>query len=247
MIKNFLTLVVLLSLLPVQAEIKPEQQRLITVTGSSSLRATPDKVSIRFAIENLDKNAKKARAENDKVSSVVLNSLRKAGIAQQKIKVESFNINEKFEYNSKIRQRESLGYQAIREVKVEIYGEGLGKEKSLSDKTSAIVKLITQGGSNRINEVKFGLADDSEIKQKALKQAVSDARDKATVMLEAVNAKLGKIQSISEMNLANKPIYQRKLSMLMAADVESSGSEQSSYSEGELDIRASVSTVFEIE
>lgn len=218
--------------------------RLITVEGEASSLVSPDKATVRFSVVSTAKDAAKARKANAKSAESSLKAVRKLKIPEQKIHLESFTIHEDYKYNQAKRENELLGYKARRSFRVELETVDFSADTSLSELLAELIAEIFESGSNELDGVEFGLVNSTEHKNKVLKEAVANAKSKATEMLQALDAELGAVQKLSESS-SYQPVRRfASLSKSLAMAAEAS---PEAYSEGDLEIKANVSAQFLIE
>ncbi len=221
-----------------------EEHRTVSVSGTAKLKSAPDKATVRFAIKNVNKVAEKARLENNQVSKNVLNAVRDLGIPENKIHLENLSIQEEYEYNGKTN--ELKGFAAYRTFSVDVERPDIGS-KTLSEKIADLVAAVVSNGSNRLENVQFGLIDQSKLINQAQVIAMKNARDKAENILKAIGAELGKAQTISESSNF-EPYPRAYMAKTMAFDAGNAAPQSTpeSFSEGDLEVSATVNASFEI-
>ncbi len=220
-----------------------EHTRTISVSGTAKLKSAPDKASVRFAIKNVNKAAEKARLENDEIAKKVLNAVRDLGIPEKKIHLENLSIQEEYQYNGKTN--ELKGYAAYRTFNVDIEKLDIGS-KTLSEKIAEVVAAVVSNGSNRLENVQFGLIDQTKLINEAQVIAMKNAREKAENILKAIGAELGKAQTVSESSNF-EPYPRAYMAKTMAYDAGNAPeSTPESFSEGDLEVSATINASFEV-
>ncbi|MBT6842396.1 MAG: SIMPL domain-containing protein [Candidatus Melainabacteria bacterium] len=235
--KKLICIAILFLGLNVQAE--EAKDRIVTVTGKSTIKVDPDKATLRFAIVNLEDKAEQAREKNELTAKKVLNSVRALGIDEKLMQLESMQINEEKKYNSKTRTYDFEGYKATRVFVVELH-----KLDLLSDTIAAVVS----NGSNELINVGYGLQEPDIIKKRALKKAMRDAIEKTDLILSTLDAKRGDLVRADELSNNYIGYPQRsnfKTARLMSMSAEAVA-EDDSYAQGQIEVEASVKTVFAI-
>jgi len=104
-----------------------------------------------------------------------------------------------------------------------------------------VLDALTTAGVDSLDGVSYGLKDSDAADDRALKQALERARQKAEMMADTLNVDLGDVVSIEE---TTAPRYQPQM-MMRASAAESSDS--SEYRSGEISIDAGVSVSWEID
>jgi uncharacterized protein YggE len=208
------------------------EKTTINVSGQSTIEATADEVSVYVGIETLKDTAELSKNENSVISERVLKELAYI-INKDDIETSSYNIYPEYNWNN--GQQELKGYRTINVLKV--------KTKDFS-KVGRIVDVSINNGANNVQSINFELSQEkqNEIKTQAISKASEDARIKAQATAQGLNAKLGKVKSVSvsDYNYNPYPYY-----MLGAAmDVEQAVSTE--ILPKDLEVRASVNVVFEL-
>lgn len=226
-----------------------EDPRTISLAGESSVSSAPDMAVVDFTIETENLVFKKAREENAQISAKVLNAVRKIGLTEKNINLKNLNVNEWREYDQKERKSVFKGYKANRNFQVNIYDRNLKANETLSEKIAQVVNAASESGITRLGSVSYGIEDDYELKNKALAQAVLNAKEKATIMLNGLGAKLGKVKNVSENTYSPKPYVKTYARMAMSMDAAESSPMPSpeAYSEGDMSITSKVNVTFFIE
>jgi uncharacterized protein YggE len=226
---------------------KDDIKRSISVSGKSVIQASPDMAVIRFAILNTNKEPEKARLENTRVAGLILDAVRAFGVPDKKINLESLEIAEDFRYNPKTNANDSLGFKAIRQLKI-VLELPAADSKELSNKLSDLVALVVSKGSNQLQSVEFGLIDSAPLLEQALNMAVANAMQKAERMLEPlVGVKLGKVITLSEQTQMRPPVFARSHNLMLAGAPMADSADHASFSAGNLEVEANISAVFEID
>jgi len=241
MMRVFSTLLVLLmAIQPVCAhEFPPSLPRVIEVHGMAKKKFSPDQAVCNFSVISDAKTAEEARTKNEQNSKNILNGIRKLGIADAEINLESFSINEDMEYNQKEQKYNFKGYKAVKNISVEL---------SNFELLAKVISLITQNGTNTLNHVNYRLKNPEQYRISLLKEAVLNAKNKAETMLLAANAKLGSVQRIMEGNSCDS--LPRPMPVMMMAtkarDMDSNESSSEAYSAGTVEMTVNVQAVFNI-
>ncbi len=171
-----------LVILPAMAQPISESTRTIHVTGEGTLQLQPDMATVRFGIVTVDESPEAARRRNAEASAEAMNAVRELGVADRKMKLETLRLQPHREYNPTTRRTEEKGFEAVREVVVDL--EDL-------DRLPELITRIVQKGANRLNGIAYDLKDRTTARNEALRLAVLHAREKAALMAETLGASLG--------------------------------------------------------
>ncbi|NEX47363.1 SIMPL domain-containing protein [Pseudotabrizicola algicola] len=201
----------------------------ITVTGEGVVDGVPDIATLSLGVTTMGDTAAAAMAANTASLDAVMARLKAAGIADRDMQTTNLSINPNWTgYDNGTRQRID-GYTASNQLTVRIRDlDGLG----------AVLDAAIQDGANTLNGLSFGLSEPRPAMDAARKAAVEDARARATLLVEAAGAKLGRIVSISEGGgySVPQPMFRQSAEAVGAVPVAA----------GEVATSASVTIVFEI-
>jgi hypothetical protein len=207
--------------------------RTVSVSGEGTVTAQPDEATVRFGIVTNAPTAEHARAQNAEASARAMNAVRDLDVPDEKIRMETLQLRPRREYNRETRQHEDKGYDATREVVVDV------------DDLEVIPELIArvvQEGANRLRGIRYGLSTRDEIRNDALRKAAQAAQAKARLLAETLGAQLGPVQSISEQNV-NVPMPRVQMTMARA-EASQAAPEPDAYAAGEMEVDASVQVTF---
>lgn len=164
----------------------------ITVSGTSSVYATPDKASISFSVVSQDKNLSTAKQKNDVVLKKVTEVFEKYKIAQKNISIGRLNMYPRNTYRND--RPEFLYYEINQDISVTI---------DKLDTYEAFLTQLLDAGIDRINNVEFSVQDINKLKNDARTAAVKAAEEKAALLCAAAEnggkkLSVGKIIRINE-------------------------------------------------
>ena len=162
----------------------------ITVTGSASKIVKSDSAKLSFSIRTRKINQKEAFAHLKKQTPEVIEYLKEKGITKYDIKaMNGYNI---YRQNDKgYSTNEIIAYEASQNI--EIKSKDVLKIKEIS---IDIQNLIDKGVKIEVYSPEYFYSDLASIKVDLLKEAGLDAKQRASSMLEATNAKVGKVKSM---------------------------------------------------
>ncbi len=207
------------------------EKRHIEVSGEAHVRVEPDMATVVFAVVSSGDDAAEVRRDNEERSARALDTVRALGISESRIRMHSLRLRPVREWDSSSREYRDRGYEAVREVHVEVHDLGILAE---------LVASVFEAGANRLDRVSYDLRDRSEAADEALRAAVEDAERKAHVIATALGVEVGRVHSVSEQRFS----FPRP--MMRTADVESVAADEAAYAAGEIEITASVNAVFEL-
>lgn len=204
--------------------------RQIQITGTGSVAAVPDMATITLGVVTQGISGKDAlRANSDQLARVFAD-LAEAGIDERDIQTSGLSLQPDWDHNADRRQQPLIvGYTARNGVTVRVRDlEILGD----------VLDDVVSSGANQFNGLTFGVTNPTPLQNEARVSAVKDAEARATLLVTAAGANLGKVLNISEGG-AVRPQMMRS----MAMDMAESGVPVAA---GEVDLRASVTVTYEI-
>lgn len=158
--------------------------RTITVDGSGSVVAVPDRASFDFGVTTQAATAKDALARNSAAAAAVIAALKAAGVASADLQTAGVSLSPQTNANGTA----IVGYQAFDSVSAAI---ALAKAGPLVDAAVA-------AGADSVSGPNLTVADQSAEYRQALAKAVADAKSKAQTLADASGLTLGAVQSVSE-------------------------------------------------
>ena len=207
----------------------------VTVLGEATADAVPDQATIRFGIVTRAEDPEEARRLNAEAARRAMNEVRALVPDERKIRLESLRLQPAREYDPDTRRYIDLGFEAIRDVVVEV--EDL-------DELPTIVARIVQQGANRLHSVTYELENQDMVLNLALERALLNAREKASLMANTLGAGLGRVLQIEEQPGSTPgPVVRQAMMETMAAS-KVADPEPEAYAAGELEVRAVVEVVF---
>lgn len=232
------TLLFLILLLPATSFAQVENNstyRSVTVSGEGVIEAIPDKATVRFGIVTRHEDPEEARKQNASTSKEAMNAVRELGVDERKLRLAALRLQPVREYNPETRRPEDKGFEAVRELIVEI--EDL-------DVLPTLIAQVVQKGANRLNGLTYGVKNEDGYRDQALIEAVSRARQKAELMASTLGAELGHVIKIAEQSFSMPmPMVRMDDSNFMMAKAEAAP-EPEAYAAGEMEVKAVVQVVF---
>lgn len=214
------------------------QQHTVSVSGEGIIKVEPDMVSVRFGVVTRDEDPVKARRLNEEAAAKALEAVRNLGVEERKIKVTVLQLNEIREYDRERRRQIPVGFEATRQVVVELDN---------IDTLPQLIAQVTQHGANRLFGLSYDISNREQARNDALRKAVSNAREKALVITESLDVKLGKVTRVSEERFDFPgPIPVRAMMMEQRDQMLDAGAPEA-YAAGEIEVRTNVQVVFTLE
>ncbi len=178
----------------------------ITVTGSASVKGTPDRAEFSFGVETQGETSSEALDRNSKAVQKVIDALKSSGIAADDIQTQQVSVSPRYgEDGQKI-----VGYTATNSVSTTV--QDLAKAGS-------VVEAAVAAGANQVYGPTFSISDQSELYSDALTKALDDARVKATAIAGAAGVQLGGVVAVVEGSSYGPPIPVAEAATGAAQDV----------------------------
>jgi uncharacterized protein YggE len=152
----------------------------ITTNGQSTIKATPDLVSIYFTVDTNGSTAQEAKDKNAEIVDNVITGLIKNGIKREDITTENFNIWPEYDWTES--GQVFKGYRATHSIRVQL-------DSNKMDDAGEVIDIGVDNGA-LISYINFELSTEKQNEYKA--QALSDATKDAKVKAESIASGLGK-------------------------------------------------------
>jgi uncharacterized protein YggE len=175
---------VVLFALPAGAQ-APEGGRTITVTGTGSVTAVPDRAEWSFGVQTDAPTGSEALRRNSAAIAKVVAALKAAGVADSDLTTEQVSLYPRTSPDG----TEVIGYTATSSVRAVI--------RDIS-KAGAIVDAATAAGANQIFGPTLTVSDTETLYRQALDEAFAQAGERAARLAKTAGASLGRVISITE-------------------------------------------------
>lgn len=172
---------------------EPRAQALpaIVVNGNAQIEANPDAATVRLGVVRQENSAQAAQEQANRAVQAVLAEITKLGIPAQRIQTSRLTLSPVYapprpEFRDAPR---IAAYSASNIISVEL------------DNLAQVGPVIDAGlrtGTNQLEGVQFRLKNDLPVRERALREAVTEARQKAETMADALGVRLNGVQEASE-------------------------------------------------
>jgi len=202
---------------------------VMTTTGRGAVSVVPDLAIISVGVEVQAPTADRAMRLNSARMKDVFAALRLAGVAKSDMQTDQLSL---------YPQRENLVRNQTSAQKITGFSASNQIEVTVRDlpRLGAVLDALTKAGANRIQGIRFALANPVPALDRARVQAVGDAQRKAALYAKAAGLTLGAILSIDEAGSNQGQISLRQSVMSAAVPI----------AEGELSFSASVTIRFNL-
>lgn len=181
--KSMIALVLILTSAVACAQDVP---KVISVTGSATVSATPDVADITAGVETFAASPTEAKAEADKTSNAILDAIRKAGIPAADIQASQISANMVYKRDS---QRIVEGFTASRHFAITVHD---------LRKAGPVYDAAVAAGANVLSGPSFRSSESRKFKDQARRMAVDAAREKARLLASQAGVGVGPVRKIEE-------------------------------------------------
>ena len=211
---------------------------IVSVTGEGTARLVPDMAVMTLTVMRQEKTARGALDANNSAMAAVLAAMRADGIEERDLQTSGFSIDPQYFYpdrkNNEPTEPVITGYRVMNSLTVRI--------RDL-DKLGAILDKSVSLGVNQGGQIMFTNDDPSTAVAQAREAAMKDAVSKATTLVEAGGAALGRITQINEQQFRPQPMPVARAEMALKASADAAVPVAS----GENAYRVHVNVSFEID
>ena len=184
----------------------------ITVKGSGTVDATPDRASFDFGVTTNGATADQALSRNSSEARTIIDALKKAGVDSSDIQTTQVSL---WPQTSSDGTR-ITGYQASNSVQVTA---ALGKSGELVD-------AAVGAGANNVDGPSLDTADKASLYNAALKKALGAAREKAQAIAAATGLTLGTVLKVHEGGAPTPIVYGEALAARASAPPIEAGTQK---------------------
>ncbi|MBL8551043.1 MAG: SIMPL domain-containing protein [Hyphomonadaceae bacterium] len=206
---------------------------LLTVSAEGEAEVAPDLANISLGVVTEGQTAAAAMQANAQRMAALVQSLRRAGVAERDVQTANVSVNPQYVYGDGVPPR-ITGYQASNTVNVRV--------RNLANLGRTVDAAVAAGG-NTINGVSFSIDDPEPVLDRARRQAVQRARARANLYAEAAGMRVNRIISISEAGAAPPMPYPVPM---MMAERSVAAQVATPTMPGEVKSTANVTVVFEL-
>lgn len=154
----------------------------IRVEGTGEVRVLPDRARLRYRVSYVGRTSENARISVEKAVSAFAESVAKLNLDKDAFVADSISITPNFEYDKDNKFRQQNGYEAVREINLNI------KDLSL---VGEITGMAMEAGINQIEGFDYYLDERQKYEDEAAQRAIEDARRQAQALAQGFGVELG--------------------------------------------------------
>lgn len=217
---------------PVQANTQASEKG-ITIVAQGQVTAKPDIAWITIGVRTTAVTARQAMDENNAAVAAVIAKLESMGIAKKDMQTGNISLypQTKAPRPEEAGPEQIVAYWANNSLRVTVRNLGT---------LGAVLDAAVSAGANSVSGIRFGVDDDSKLRDEALKEAIKTARAKADLVAEGLGLRVTGVQSVSLESYATPgPVYYE-----VAAPAARMAAGEVPVETGELTFTASVRVTF---
>ena len=222
--------------------IEQENQSTISVSGTGTVFVTPDIIQMNISLSNVAQTTKLAQDEVNIMVRQSLAILKESNVEDKNISTASLTFNSDYEYEN--GRRVLLGQRAEQRITFSV--EDIQND---NEKVPKIIDRLIQINGIVLNQISFGVKNNTEYFVRSRELAFQKAVEKANQYAELSKLKVRKVLSISEeTNQQIFPVQNRMANQIefsAAAARDNDGSTMLPM--GELEVTTRILVVFLLE
>ncbi len=216
-------------------------QNMITVSGKGEVIATPDIASFSFTVSEEAPVVSDAQTKATEKMNGILAYLKKSDIADKDVKTVSYTIYPRYDYQNSTSYMPSkqilAGYVVSQTIEVKV---------RKMESAGAILTGIGEFGADNISGLDFSVDKQEDLARDARDKAITDARDQAKKLANALGVSLGSITSFYESSPYQPMYYGREMMSMDAANGSGGAKVAPQLPAGESKITSNVTITYEI-
>lgn len=173
-----------------------DKARTLSLTGTGTAKARPDRAHITTGVVSEGDTAYTALASNTAAMTKIISELKAQGLEPRHIQTTNISVHPKYQQAKDRRPAVIIGYRVVNSVRLTI-GD--------LEKLGVILDKVVSLGSNQIGGIEFSIAETEQLTDAARKDAMADAIRKARLYAAAAGAELGPVMTISEHDAVPTP------------------------------------------
>lgn len=166
--------------------------RTVSTSGVAIVRSSPDEALVTLGVRTDAPTAEEAMQTSAERMSDVVGALLDAGLDEDDLATASINLYPRWDNTGTTVD----GFTAENQLTATV--------RDL-DRVGAIIDRAVAAGANLTSGITFRISNDNGAADRALTEAVDDARRKAELLAAAGGAELGAVVSITEISSASPP------------------------------------------
>lgn len=182
--------------------IQTNKTNLFAASGTGKAAAIPNTAQLSLGVSKTAKTITDAQNQANGVINRLTADLKTLGILETDIKTTNYSVYPNYDYTA--GRQTANGYTVSQNLEVKV--------KQI-DKANSAIDVATSDGANMVGGISFILDDQTKkvLEEKARKEAVANAKEKAQNLANAAGIKLGRIVDVQESGSTPQPIYMQAM------------------------------------
>lgn len=212
--------------------INTEKTAPFSVDGQGSASDVPDEATISFGVTKNSSSVSDAQNQTNNSINAILEKLRQLGISDKDLKTTNYSVNPNYNFEG---TQKITGYNVTQNIELKL--------KDIKNANKAI-DTITGSGANLVGQIQFGFSQGAKekLEEKARKEAVGNAKQKAQSIAKVTGVRLGKIINIQESS-DNFPV---PMALDVSRKTEEGTAQTTEITPGENSIKINITLTYEI-
>lgn len=160
----------------------------IVVSGTADVLLAPSKASWLVEIKTTAPTAAAASGDDARLTKLVMEALLNANLAHNEVVGSRLTVGPKWLYDQSTQRQKRAGYEATNSIQI---------ESTQLDKIGTFLDAALGAGATGVSNIEFSAAETASARQRALGDAVENARRDAEVMARAGGGTLGELLLLS--------------------------------------------------
>lgn len=209
------------------------EARTVSVNGTGSAEAIPDRAYLRMSIVAREPTLAAAQKKSGSVTAKVLAMTDRLKVDRKRVDTTGASVRPDYRWNRDREEQELRGYIAERQITVDV--------RDL-EKLAELVEGAVSAGVNQVSPPQLDSSKRRQAYREALDNAAADARSNAEQLAKSLGMKLGPVMQVNAgANYPPSPAPQVR-AMAMAAE----GDAMATYNAGDLSFNTTISVIFEL-
>lgn len=207
------------------------------VSGEGLVRVAPDIVWLHYTVDAIKLTPEEARTEVEKTVAALSDEVATLHLDDKAFIANNISVTPYYEYNKRLDRDELKGYQAKRNITIEL------KDFSLIGK---ITDMAIKAGINQIANFVYDVTDRHKYELEAARRAIANANERAQLLADGFHVKLGHAYNFGFSSRSR--VYDGAFYSCALAPQESSPEHvaKSVYSADQIEIKSQVTASFRI-
>ena len=229
--KKLLTLIALIALTYSAFAQNVDMRRRIEVSGTAEQEVTPDIINVSISLQEYLDGRKKITI--DQLESQLEKAVNDAGIPKG-----DFTISNVSAWNNTYQKKKDPDFLASKQYSIKF---------SDLNRYNQILSQIDPKGIQSTNIISYDYSKADQLKNDLKVKALLSAKEKATLLLSAINEKLGRPISITENDNSSYPVAMREIRMKsFAVSADAAPVPESDIDVQKIKLSFQIQAVFEI-